>query len=191
MFKIGNLKLNNQTLIFNMGTATNCQSKKLGLCKVCNNNVLCYAEKAERIYKHVLPYREKQKIYWLSNTSNQIIKDMETFIGNRIIKYIRINESGDFHTQDCVNKLNKISLYFKNKGIIVYGYTARIDLDYTGVSFIIRASGYKPTNGMTGATTIIKKNRPIPKGYFKCVGDCTICNKCMKKHTKNIAFLIH
>ena len=46
----GNSKIGNDTMILNMGSAMNCPSKKLGLCKLGSK---CYALKAEKLYKPV------------------------------------------------------------------------------------------------------------------------------------------
>ena len=44
----GNLKIPSSTAIFNMGSATDCPSLKLGLCKAYfNGKHICYAKKAE------------------------------------------------------------------------------------------------------------------------------------------------
>ena len=62
-YTIGNKKIGNDTLIFNMGSATDCPSKKLGLCRHCDK---CYALKAERQYPQVRPFRDRQADYWLN-----------------------------------------------------------------------------------------------------------------------------
>ena len=53
--KYGNLKLGDDTIIFNMGPALTCPSKRLNLCPIYNESLLvkakCYAEKAEILYK--------------------------------------------------------------------------------------------------------------------------------------------
>jgi hypothetical protein len=55
----GNRKIPKSTAIFNMSSALNCPSKKLGLCKAASQGAKCYARKAEILYPQVLPYRER------------------------------------------------------------------------------------------------------------------------------------
>jgi len=64
-FKRGNKKLGKDTLIFNMTSATNCPSKRLGLCQLkgrCESK--CYALRAEKRFPAVLEYREEQAGDW-------------------------------------------------------------------------------------------------------------------------------
>ena len=69
---IGNSKLDNTFMILNMGDAMSCPSAKLNFCDQTN---ICYARQAEKQYKAVLAYRQRQKKYWLSHSSNRIIDD--------------------------------------------------------------------------------------------------------------------
>ena len=97
-YTIGNKKIGKDTLIFNMGSATNCPSKKLGLCKHCDK---CYALKAEKMYPQVLPFRQKQEKYWLNTSIDLIIDDFVLALTkHKNIKYVRFNESGDFHSDN-------------------------------------------------------------------------------------------
>ncbi len=47
---------------------------------------------------------------------------------------LRYNESGDFWSQRCVEKLDWIAYTLRKEGIRTYGYTARYDLDFNGVA---------------------------------------------------------
>lgn len=177
---IGNFKLDTNTMIVNMGSAKNCSSRALGLCKLCKpqNAKLtweeyrelptcdkdeCYALAPELRYKGCLPYRDRQEVYWKSHSATEILNDFSTLLEKRkfqgklfkhTIKYFRFNEAGDFWSQDCINKLNVIAYYLKKfYGIITYGYTARKDLDFSGeLHFIVKGSGHSSCpNGRTDA----------------------------------------
>ena len=63
VFKIGNKKIGNDTIIFNMTPAHQCISKSLGFCQLPNTNN-CYALRDENQYKQVLVYRKRQSKYW-------------------------------------------------------------------------------------------------------------------------------
>ena len=186
----GNTKLSNNVLIMNMGTADECPSRKRGLCAV---EGICYAMKAERVYKQVTPFRKRQAEYWLNNSAEQIATDFENYLkGKRGIEYLRINEAGDFYSQDCVSKLNYLAGRLKKLGITTYGYTARKDLDFSNVNnVIIRGSGFEC---VSGATNVIGKNEDAPSGYKVCPnpkkGCGTKCRMCMKQGN-NVSFRSH
>lgn len=219
----GNNKIGLDTLILNMGSATSCPSKALGLCKLGNK---CYALKAERLYKDCLPYRTRQAHYWLNNDGDKIIEDFEGLLTSRrtkvdgvlvvlraVIKYIRLNESGDFYTQECITKAEQIAKYFwQNYKIQVYTYTARADLDYENVRYLlVKGSGHdKCPNGMTiarpkaelqntynvlqtGIAGINPAIRENDKTYLVCPGDCRDCYHCKTRLPggPNIVFAIH
>jgi hypothetical protein len=63
LIQAGNHKLPKSTAIFNMASATDCPSLKLGLCSAVDENgkLFCYAKKSEAGYRpDVLPYRRKK-----------------------------------------------------------------------------------------------------------------------------------
>jgi hypothetical protein len=189
--KQGNKKIGVDTLIFNMGPAIGCPSDMLGFCS-CSK--VCYAKKAERMYPNVSRYRKKQERYWLNTNAYEFIVAFETiFIKHKRalskIKYFRFNESGDFHSQECVDKLDIISRYLKMKGIVTYGYTARKDLDFSNVTFLVKGSDNDAGNN--GKTTIIKSVKDRPKGFCICPADCSICPVCKTYNKKNVAFILH
>lgn len=64
----GNTKIGPDTMVLNLTSATDCPSRRLGLCQL-DNPADCYALKAERhYYTTVLPYRRRQAAYWANNT---------------------------------------------------------------------------------------------------------------------------
>ena len=193
----GNMKLSKNTIIINMGSATNCPSNILGMCNAVKSGVKCYALKAEKLYPNSLKYRERQFTYWRSNSADSILKDIIRKISNRnsntSIKYIRFNESGDFWDQHDIKKLSTIAKRLKNFGIITYGYTARYDLDFKHIHFLVKGSGFtkKQAKDINGRTIIINKTDPIPDTFLKCPGSCKTCDACFKPDKQNIAFIKH
>lgn len=209
----GNLKLGKDTLIFNMGTAADCPSAKLGLCKLGRK---CYALKAERLYKGCTPYRERQAKYWQEVTASQFVADFTAIMKRhskalQAVKYLRINESGDFYGQSCIDKLDAIardlSLCF---GITVYTYTARQDLNFDkAFYFHVKGSGHlKGNNGKTIAmpkkaiTAAMVNHHEIVKQeerkgsiqnilYRVCPMDCRGCNICKERNHLNVVFPLH
>ncbi len=209
---LGNSKLGDDTIIFNMGSAWACPSRSLGLCKLGSK---CYALKAEIQHPVVSVYRRRQQAYWLNNTAwdigNDIInalKSKRTRVNGKLVplidkvKYFRFNESGDFHSQACVTKLDIIASMLAYYNITTYGYTARADLDVSGCNFLCKGSGHdNGNNGKTIARAVSKliKHKVNLDAYYTennelfsvCPMDCTICDMCKIRDKLNIVFPLH
>lgn len=195
----GNHKLTDDIAIFNMGTATDCPSKKLGLCKTIKQGVSCYAKKAEVLYgKNVINHRLAQEAEWRLSKANDILFKISKRIQARRkpTNYLRYNESGDFHDQSDIDKLSIVASGLKyDFNITTYGYSARSDLDYSRVTFIIKGSGWY--NQYTiGTTIVLNKTEPVPEGFHECPGTykggCGAnCNLCKVNYPFNIAFRKH
>jgi hypothetical protein len=201
-YAVGNLKIGKDTLIFNMGSAHNCPSKRLGLC-----NIDCYALKSEKRYPATYPYRTRQEAYWLRNDAFKIAEDIQVAFNRKLktpLKYVRINESGDLHSADCVNKLIRIAEILPN--IMFYTYTHRSDLIYNNMvvpkNLIINCSNFRRDGFNTfQAVSSVKVHRmaDIPKckkeilkfADYACFGDCSKCGYCKKAHGKVIGCPIH
>lgn len=244
--KFGNAKVGENTLIINMGPATSCPSAERGLCPIAGK---CYAARDEGMYpKTAVPYRERQKDYWLGNTAEQIAFDIqEIFEGYERIqakrfekahreakakhkkrpappkekRIMRWNESGDFHSQECTEKLMAIAELTPE--ILHYTYTHRTDLVELLVdrpkNLIIQVSvdNQKDSdfynkmgfNTFFTDTTISIRNRKTVEGldphegatqllkakYGKnalvCKWSCEDCSLCKVQHAKPIHICIH
>jgi len=181
----GNTKLPVTTAIFNMSSAHDCPSLKLGLCKAyVDGKHVCYAKKAEFDYHpQVLPYRRRQEKFWLSVTAEEFASQFLLINALKVKPFtaLRLNEAGDFHSQECVDKAEKIATLLKRYGVIVYGYTSRDDLIYTSCkNLIVSGSGFMK-DGINNLFTIVKKKEDKPKGFGICAGDCKVCFRCQKR----------
>jgi hypothetical protein len=143
-FTVGNSKIGEDTLIFNMGSAHACPSAKLGLCDMAHKKYggdgTCYALQAEYFYPQSLPFRTMQKVQWETLTAAQIADEMFTEIirsqkTKYPIKFVRYNESGDFYSIDCVRKAGRIAGYIAElcevaniPTVKFYTYTHRSDI---------------------------------------------------------------
>lgn len=188
----GNRKVGTDTIIFNMGSAYNCPSSKLGLCKIADK---CYAKKAENQYwLGAGHYREQQELYWKQVSPEQFSYELKEIIdGSRNpLNYLRFNESGDFWTQDCVDKVVEIAKIMKEShpDFIIYTYTARIDLDFTEAlqqdNLVLNGSGFMLDNNFS-----IYYDTNTDKQSLECKGDCSICNYCKLKRKRVIKIKIH
>ena len=167
-----------------MNSATDCPSKKLGLCNIEDDK--CYAMKAERCYPQVLPYRRAQEEYWDNHTSAEIARDLGDIINNKKhrIDYIRFSEAGDFKTQRDVTKLKGIARRINN--LKFYGYTARRDLTYRSIpsNMIVNGSGFNVSNSFTAVERILEE-------HTSCPGNCRECNLCKRARGIDIKVLYH
>ena len=190
LVKQGNMKIPSSTAIFNMGSATECPSRKLGLCSADRAGVKCYALKAEqnKLWPHILPFRMRQEKFWKEITAESYAVQFLTINALKVKPFnaLRLNESGDFWSQDCVKKAEKIARILKMYGVITYCYTSRSDLDYSKVEALkISGSGFK-TKGVVNIFKIIDRIEDKPKGYGVCPMDCKVCNRCMKGGLKTV-----
>lgn len=189
IYKVGNKKLGNDTIIFNMHPATNCISKKLGLCQLKNPNH-CYAWMDEKQYKKVLAYRQRQHKVWKGDNIEKIVKDFIHIKQVRPrIKYIRFNESGDITNLTDIQDLNYIAKQLKPYGITVYTYTSRYDMfkhnNITLVdNLVINGSGFMVHNEFRVVDKSILE-RDITNGLI-CRGACIDCVYCKTKLNKII-----
>lgn len=184
VFARGNSKLPYTTAVFNMTTALDCPSDKLGLCNACiGEKNYCYARKTERLFKKTsYAYRTKQMAFWANCTVSEFIAEFEKqLIGRRFkITHLRFNEAGDFRTQADVLKADKIAgILYDKYHIKTYLYTSRRDLDYRTVKNMqIMGSGFKK-KGIDGEFKIIRRAEDRPDNYGICPGDCTNCRRCV------------
>ena len=187
----GNIKLPNTTAIFNMSSAHECPSLRLGLCRAFNKKGkhVCYARKAETTMRpEVQPYRDRQMQFWLTTTPEDFAYQILLINALKELPWnaLRFNEAGDFHMQACVAKVERIATILKPYGIKVYGYTSRSDLDYSGLrNFILSGSGFQK-DGISNIFLMVEDVKDKPKGYGVCCGDCGICNRCSTRGLKTV-----
>lgn len=204
-FVLGNSKIGNDTIIFNMGSAHSCPSAKLGLCEMAHSkfggNGRCYALKAEYFYPQSLPFRTLQKVQWENFTAAEIADQLftEIYRSRRYkapIRYVRYNESGDFYSMSCVMKAGKIAGYVaelcKRAGLPIvkfYTYTHRSDL-FKGIggqallascpsNFTINGSNFKAHNEFK-VLEISRKERDEKDSTGKKVNKFTCLDDCTK-----------
>ena len=190
LLSYGNLKLPKTTAIFNMGSASECISEKLNLCKVAK---ICYAKKAERLYKNALPYRSRQSAFWRYTNANEFTDLFLDSIKNKWkykIDMLRVSEAGDFDSQKDVNTWEAIATNLKQNDIVTYVYTARKDLDYSQCSnLIVNGSDFK-TAGVKHSFTAVKQFS-TDKKVAKCLADCSVCHLCATNTNLDIEVLMH
>jgi len=95
-----------------------------GRTELCEK--FCYARKAEKCWKQVLPSRERN---FKETKKFSFVKNMTTKIINTTSKYIRIHESGDFYSQRYLNKWFRVCRGNPNKKFLAY--TQMYNLDWS------------------------------------------------------------
>ncbi len=87
----------------------------------------CYATKgAYRTYKKLIDAGHKKNFEF--SKSKTFVSSMLSELNRRKIKVVRLHDTGDFYSQDYVNKWVTIALY--NPKIRFYAYTKSLTLDF-------------------------------------------------------------
>lgn len=214
-FTVGNRKIGEDTLIFNMGSATECPSARMGLCTLAHKkwggDGKCYALKAEATYPASLAFRSIQALQWEHFTAAQIAdaiftEVMATQKRKTPIRFVRFNESGDFYSFSCVMKAGRIAGYVaelcKRASVPVvkfYTYSHRSDI-FAGIggqallkslprNLTINGSNFKAHNEFK----VMKITRPErdTKAYGKstCKDDCSACSLCKGRNQDGITII--
>jgi hypothetical protein len=211
-YSVGNLKIGKDTLIFNMGSASNCPSGKAGQCDLFNSNS-CYALKSEKRYPEVLPYRTRQEEYWLGSDALTIVEDIQKVLSTNsrrkvALKYVRVNEAGDLHSEKCLDKLKDIARALPE--IVFYTYTHRQDIIGEGVdlpdNLVLNTSNFEAKGCNSFSIDLTVKVRSLKKEWkiarekirenkgensLSCIGDCSKCTLCKVSHGKVIWVPLH
>lgn len=201
----GNRKLvsNDETLFFiwNLPAIKTCPYRT-PLCEKC-----CYATKAERLYKAVLPSREANLE---ASKSETFIADMILIIEKKLSTMkqkdlvIRIHESGDFYNRAYAEKWLAIATHFVNDSRVTFICYTKSFVYFDGIklpeNFRLRASVWADTKPEQIAI-IIRNQWPIYTAvesftendtFTQCrCADCATCGKCWDKTVPDIRCEIH
>lgn len=188
----GNKKLPTSTAIFNMTTAHDCPSLKLGLCQMPRPTSKCYAMGPEWFSKDVCAHRNRQMEYWSSVTAREFVRDFLAQVtrrnGTLKVDKLRFNEAGDFRGQADVRKTENIARILKAYGVTTYLFTARKDLDFSKIEhLIVNGSNFRPYRG----GNIF---RAVPEASGKhpvCPGSCKTCTRCSRNHGGIVEVVYH
>ena len=196
---VGREMLGPRTIIFNPGgSAHTCPAADLGLCQMREVDE-CYAYQDEIYRTGALAFRERQRAWFESHTGEQLGETLIDMLsrGQRFdqIQKLRISESGDLRSQSDLEKIalaaRIVKAWYRSKGrtLIAYGYSARSDLDFTGIekSIVFKGSGH---DKCCGRCDVIEPYQVTPPGYHLCNKKCATCSLCAVPWI-NIAFHFH
>ena len=185
LLKYGNAKLHN-TLVFNLPAGKS----------TCNRECPgCYAIKFQRLYPNVLPYRNRmleasQQPDFVARISADISSCRKPF------KFIRIHESGEFYSQQYIDKWQSIAEAFPQ--YTFYAYTKRIkDFDFTSISslpnFVLIDSLIHGGLNYAKSTSLSSSVFTCPATASKTVRCGQSCTYCMSKiaQANGVQFIKH
>lgn len=185
LLKYGNAKLHN-TLVFNLPAG-------MSTCnRICPG---CYAIKFQKLYPNVLPYRNRmleasQQPDFVTQISADIASCRKPF------KYVRIHESGEFYSQDYIDKWYTITKSFPQ--YIFYAYTKRTaDFDFTSLSslpnFVLIDSLMHGGLNYAKSTQLSSSIFTCPATLSKTVRCGVECSYCMSKTAQHsgVQFVRH
>lgn len=166
----GNTKV--KALIFDLPTSV--------CLKSCRG---CYAQKSEKRFPNVIKKRNNNyNASLLEGFSDAIIRDLNK---SKKHKIVRIHSSGDFFSQDYINKWHYI--ISSNKDVMFYAYTKNLDLfdfsvikDNRNFNLINSITPNGNNYGSLDYCQDLVDNHnyflcPCHTGDIKCMVDCNVC----------------
>jgi hypothetical protein len=113
-------------------------------------------------------------------------------------KYVRFNESGEFHTQADVDKMGRVAELLEKRGVKSYTYTARSDLDYRQIpkALSINRSGWRGGKMNPLMNEFVAVYEIPPDAKYVCPGTAskkcgTSCFHCFHGSGKTIYIKLH
>lgn len=187
----GNKKLPTDTMIFNLPARVTCP----GRTEFCDSK--CYAIKAEKMYKAVLPARQGN---FAEARREDFPYNMQLIIDKYVhkIKRVRVHESGDFFNQKYLDQWFFIAERFP--ALTFYAYTKSFHLDFIKKpsNFILIAS-FDQTSRPVNRLNYEAKRKYFANTFSivdrhaqaSCVQDCSICSACWTGRGKDITVNLH
>jgi hypothetical protein len=155
----------------------------------------CYAKKAQKMYKAVLPYRERNyQASLLPGFSTAMVKEIQGL--KKAPKAIRVHEGGDFYSQDYIDSWAKVAAALP--GSTFYAYTKRLkELNFSALQalpnfVVIDSCRYHEVNyGDPGFVAVLQA-----KGAFVCPADKVVscgsgCDYCLTKQAQQTSVVFH
>jgi hypothetical protein len=104
----------------------------------------CYAKKAEKSYPNVLPSRERN--LRVSKT-NDFVRQVSKWIMKHKPKYFRIHESGDFYSQEYIDKWMNIIKLCPDTNFLAYTQVYRYNFEFEDLdNFVLYYSIWDDTD---------------------------------------------
>jgi hypothetical protein len=157
----------------------------------------CYAKKAEELFPNVVGKRQRNLA--LIKTSSFVPAIIAELKDSPLMPYFRIHESGDFYSQEYLEKWYEIIRAFPEKTFLAF--TKAFTLDFSGKPKNLKLyysvfpdSCNVPRGGKKAITTITYKTfkgvNPAIGKAVKCSGYCDTCLVCFVGK-QNVFFPVH
>ena len=157
----------------------------------------CYAKKAEKLFPNVVTKRQRNLA--LSKTAGFVDTIVAELGNSPLMPYMRIHESGDFYSQEYLNKWFEICRRMPEKTFLAF--TKAFGLDYSKKPKNLKLyysvfpdSCNVPRGGKKAYTTVTYKSfkgvNPDPCKAAHCSGYCDTCLVCFVGK-QNVHFPVH
>lgn len=196
-FSIGNNKIGDDTLIFNVSSATLCPSALKGYCKQCKN---CYARSDElrhssSLLRGVLSLYKLLK-YPIDNIINSTIKAVKSSKKAKNCLFVRYNSNGDILNNEILKIMNKLTVELKKATNIkvAYTYTHNKNLNLLLSPSIVFNLSDVDNKGVKSTIVAYKWDKKYldDSNYVICSGNCKNCPYCKNKNDKRtVVFMAH
>jgi len=177
--------------LFNLPAWSTCPGKT-PLCKKH-----CYAKVAEQLFPAVAEKRKRS--LKLSKGKDFVAKVIEGLNGT-LIPYVRIHESGDFYSQEYLEKWYEIVKAFPDRVFLAFTKNFKLDYSKAPANLKLYYSVFPDTDmstvpaGRRAYTTVTFKSftgvNPDVSKAEKCKGNCDFCLLCFFGK-KDVYFPIH
>jgi len=167
-----NQKIGKGIGIFNLPYGITCPGKS-DACKIC------YASKAERIYKTAKKKRQDNLSFIKKNGFNSFAQALIKEIKALKLKAIRIHESGDFYCQKYIDAWYKVIKACPDVKFLAYTKSYRVpNLDFSKLKLLPNLNLFASTDydaTMDKAPSdlpkahLVRKGETPPKGYYTCI----------------------
>ncbi len=170
----GNRKISDNTLIWNLPAVDTCGQHCKG----------CYAYIAQRRFNTI--YKARKQREHLSK-DHDFVEVLSNEIKIRHPRYVRVHESGDFYSQEYIEKWAKIAK--ENPDVTFYAYTKRFyDFDFSKIleldNFVLHNSVLPNNQFNYGKKEVVEKLAEEFDGFIcpmskdrekRCMEECTWC----------------
>lgn len=182
--------------LFNIPAVSTCS----GSTEFCRK--YCYAKSSEELFPSVKAKRARNLI--ASKASDFVSRVISELQGVKFIPYVRIHESGDFYSQEYLEKWYEICKAFPERKFLAFTKCFKLDFSKKPDNLNLYYSAWSDTNqetipaGGNRAYTVITYKWFEKLGYeplntgtaVKCKGFCDDCLVCFEKKS-DVYFPIH
>ena len=182
----GNLKMDN-TLIFNLPAKTTCP----GSTELCRGK--CYACKNQRFANVVASREQNLEASKGSEFVDAVVSFVTKYFGNES-GFLRVHESGDFYSQEYLDKWLEIARRLPNVKFLAFTKSYMLDFSKVPDNFKMIYSVFPDTKYIVNELPIAYAGNCIfrnPSKTVPCPGKCDKCRVCWFLEGCDVHFKFH